>query len=291
MRTALICAVGLLFPFLPLASWAQGTCVSGYLTDARSSAPVRFAAVQLQHDGAGTVADEYGYFEVESATAWDRDTLLVLTGEVRSAYPVARSHSSGLRLAVRPVTARRRQPKTRAGASSREVAPLRAMWGIPGAQYAFLVKNDAPTRRGTLRTVSFYIGDGALPREVFRLRLYAVAGNAPGPDILTENVLLGAPRNNQWYTLNLASYQMPVPETGYFVALEYFADEGVRNTYTDSILEDYTPTGPLMRPVVEADARAVWYNNASTGWTLLPLHNGLFGRYGAMMKLEVDPTK
>lgn len=291
MRTAILCAAGLLFPFLPITSWAQGTCVSGHLTYARSSAPVRFAAVQLQHDGAGTVADEHGYFELESATAWDRDTLLVLTDDVRSAHGVASGHSSGLQLAVRPVAVRRRQPKTRAGASSLGAAPLRATWGIPGAQYAFLVKNDAPTRRGTLRTVSFYIGAGALPREVFRLRLYQVSDHGPGADLLLENVLLGAPRDNEWFTLDLAPYQVPVPETGYFVALEYFADEGVRNTYYDSILKDYTPTEPFMRPVVEANAQAVWYNSVGRGWTLLPRDNGLFGRYGAMMKLEVSPLK
>ena len=56
---------------------------------------MRFAAVQLQHDGAGTVADEHGYFELESATAWDRDTLLVLTDDMRSTHAVARGHSSG----------------------------------------------------------------------------------------------------------------------------------------------------------------------------------------------------
>jgi hypothetical protein len=121
---------------------------------------MRFAAVQLQHDGAGTVADEHGYFEVESATAWDRDTLLVLTDEVRSVHAVARGHSSGLRLVVRPVV-------TRAHTLSIGAAPLRATRGISGTRYAFLVKNDAPTRRGTLRTASFYIGDGALPREIY----------------------------------------------------------------------------------------------------------------------------
>ena len=46
-----------------------------------------------------------------------------------------------------------------------------------------------------------------------------------------------------------------------------------------------------MRPVVEANARAVWYNSVGRGWTLLPRDNGLFGRYGAMMKLEVSPLK
>jgi hypothetical protein len=264
--------------------------VSGHLLDTRSSAPVRFAAVQLQHDGAGTVADEHGYFELETATAWDHDTLLVLTGELRSAHAVARGHSSGLQLAVRPVTARRRQPKTRAGAPTGP-ALLRATWGIPGTQYAFLVKNDAPTRRGTLRTASFYIGDGALPREVFRVRLYAVADNAPGSDILTENVLLEAPQHNAWFTIDLARYQLPVPEAGFFVALEYIVSEGYRNTYSSHLLWDYTPTGPFMRPVWEARTSTVWSNPVGKGWGLVPVHNGLFGRYGAMIKLEVDPAK
>lgn len=252
---------------------------------------MRFAAVQLQHDGAGTVADEHGYFEVESATAWDRDTLLVLTDEMRSAHAVARGHSSGLELAVRPVADRRRQPTTRAGTLSLGTAPIRATRGISGTRYAFLVKNDAPTRRRTLRTASFYIGDGALPRDVFRLRLFAVADNAPGPDILTENVLLEAPQHNAWFTVDLAHYQLPVPAAGFFVALEYIPTEGTRNTYTSHLLWDYTPTGPFIRPVWEASTSTVWSNPVGEGWELLPLHNGLFGRYSAMIKLEVDPAK
>jgi hypothetical protein len=250
---------------------------------------MRFAAVQLQHDGAGTVADEHGYFELESATAWDRDTLLVLTDDVRSTHAVARGHSSGLQLAVRAAVARRRQPKTRTGAP--RPAILRATWGIPGTQYAFLVKNDAPTHQRTLRTVSFYIGDGALPSDVFRVRLYVVAGNAPGPDLLTENVVLGAPQHNAWFTLDLARYQLKVPEVGLFVALEYFPDEGHLSQYQSHLLWNYTPTGPFMRPVWEASTSTVWSNPVGKGWVLLPVHNGLFGRYGAMIKLEVDPAK
>ena len=284
---------------LPVGSHAQGTCVSGYLVDASSHAPLRFAAVQLLRDGAGVVADEHGYFELESTGAWDHDSLVVLLDAVRSTHEVAHDRSQGLRLAVAvpPVTvspvvlARRRRTPAPVTDLSPRIALSPAISGLPGAQYAFLAKNDAPTRRNILHTVSFYIGDGALPREVFRLRLYHVSDHGPGAELLTENVLLWASRRNEWFTLNLAPYHVAVPETGCFVALEYIVDDGIRPSYYQSILEDYTPTGPFMRPVVDANARTVWYNSAGRGWALLPLHNGLFGRYGAMIKLEVDTLK
>ncbi|WBA44255.1 hypothetical protein [Hymenobacter canadensis] len=247
--------------------------MSGHLVEASSQAPLRFAAVRLQRDGAGAVADEHGYFELESSAAWVQDSLVVWSDDVRAAHWVTSGHAVGLRLAVA-------LPPGREG-----------KWGYVGTQHAFRVKNDSLARGGTLRTASFYIGAGALPRKVFRVRLYDVAGNRPGVDVLTENVLMLAWRENQWFTVNLAPYHLAVPDAGYFIALEYFPDEGIRNSYFDSILVDYMPTGPFMWPVCEANTRNVWSYVIGTGWKLLPLDNGLYGRYGAMIKLEVDPPK
>ena len=284
---------------LPVTSQAQGTCVSGYLVEASSQAPLRFAAVQLQRDGAGAVADEHGYFELESTGAWDHDSLVVMTDEVRSVHRVDCGSSQELRLAVVVQRVNRyrapaRPKRTKASpVASPKVPPVRAAWGIPGTCYAFRVRNEAPARRGTLRTASFYIGDdGAIPREHFRVRLYHVTDKGPGAELFpNENVIADAPRSNSWHTIDLSTFHLAIPETGYYVALEFFVTEGSGGPSFRYGLYDYTPTGPFMRPVYEAHERNVWSNPGRTGWTLLPLHNGLFGRYSAMIKLEVAPLK
>ena len=190
----------------------------------------------------------------------------------------------------------RRAPAPVTTPAPRTPLPPRVL-GVPFAQHAFLVKNDTPTHRGTLRTVSLYIGNGALPSHMeFSVRLYYVTDHGPGENLLTEALFLYPTRDNEWYTLDLAPYGLDVPETGYFVALEFLLGKGA--PYDWAILPNYTPTGPVMRPVVETNARTVWYNTSPVfynstgrGWTLLPVHNGLFGRYGAMIKLEVAPAK
>lgn len=310
MRPHLLCTIGFLFVKLPFESQAQGTCVSGYLVEASSQAPLRFAAVQLQRDGAGAVADEHGYFELESAAAWDRDSLLVFTRlrglspTIRSAHGVAHDHSQGLRLSVAgppvaptPAPAPRAAPLRRKrafpAAPTLSPAATRATWGTLGTQYAFFVQNENPARRVTLRTASFYIGEDGFPREVFRVRLYQADGGRPGAELLPdERVFLWALRSNAWYTVTVAPYRLVLPAAGYFVALEYIPDEGHISAYTRAMLEDHTPTGPFTRPAYAAHASTIWSHAAGTaGWTLLPLDNGQFGRYAAMIKLEVDPLK
>lgn len=99
MRTCLLSAGGFLSLLLPFGSYAQGTYVSGYLVEAKTHAPLRFAAVQLQRNAAAVVADEHGYFELNSVTYWEHDSLLVFTDGVRSAHWVV-SNSKGLHVGV-----------------------------------------------------------------------------------------------------------------------------------------------------------------------------------------------
>ena len=131
MRTRLLCAAGFLFALLPVGSQAQGTCVSGYVVNAQSQEPLRFAAVQLQRDGAGAVADEHGYFELESTAPWDHDSLVVLHDAVRSALRVDHTRSQGLRLAV--------------AVPSVAVSPV--LPARPGPGNHPCPKDDAPTAR------------------------------------------------------------------------------------------------------------------------------------------------
>ena len=287
MRTRFLCASGLFSILLPLGSSAQSTCVSGYLVEAATQAPLRFAVVQLQHNGTAAVADEHGYFELKSATPWERDSLLVFTDRVHSAHWV-NSNSPRLHVAVAapPVSVRNRRGRLKHVAA---VPSLAGLWGLPGSQYAFFVNNTAPSRRRTLRTVSFYIGDGAIPREPFRVRLYQVAANGPGTELPPEMLQVFAPQSNAWVTVNLADYHVAVPEAGYFVALEFLVGGSMRPSETAIILPEYTPTGQLMCPVYAVPVQNAWRYVIGSGWERLPWHNGIFARYGAMIKLEVAP--
>jgi hypothetical protein len=163
--------------------------------------------------------------------------------------------------------------------------------GLPGSQYAFFVKNDKQKKLGNVRTVSFYIGENGFPREPFRVRLYKADGNynAPNTDLLTENVVVSASRGGEWYTIDLSSYNIPAPEEGFFVAMEWIV--GGDKFYTTNFMDNYTPYGQIMRPTFEFKESRTWSYTIGKGWNLLTLANGQGRRYNAMIKAEVDMIK
>ena len=307
--------IALLFLLLlPLLGRAQGKCVSGHVVDAETKEPLRFANVRLKLEGTCVIADEYGYFQLESSENHTQDSLIVEASaanpgtaqmEYASASVMIKSGSAeGLRIEVERQkellvdvrqTGQKRKKSTTATSyhNFNLLASIeeKGIFALPGTQFAFLIKNNPQTQLGNMRSVSFYIGDFCFPRELFRLRVYKADGNGPGTSLLDEMVLLLGPRTNQWYALDLNKFKIPVPENDYFIALEFYVDDGLRSAYWESILEDYAPSGLVMRPYFNPKVSTVWKYTIEKEWKLLPLNNSAFGRFGAMIKVEIDAVK
>ncbi|MGI4819739.1 MAG: carboxypeptidase-like regulatory domain-containing protein [Janthinobacterium lividum] len=281
---------------LPISSWAQEGRITGRVVDAASQNPIPFASINLREEQTGALTNEYGYFQLAMPTKVTEDSIIVMAlGYKRTALFVRRGTNmeevilqipkQAIQLANIEVEASKVKPLLLGAHTSSPGAGM--IQGMPGSQYAFLCKNDKAKKLGFVRSVSFYIGENGFPREPFRVRLYKADGNynAPNSDMLAESVIVSAARGGEWFTVDLTSYNIPAPEEGFYVAMEWIVSGD--KFYTTNFMDNYTPYGQILRPTFEFKDSRTWSYAIGRGWNLVTLANGS-SRFNAMMRAEVD---
>ena len=280
--------------------WAQQVQIKGVIVDKDTKEPLPFTSIGLKNEQIGALSNEHGQFIVPAPTKNEDDSLIVVAlGYARRAVLVKRGvagPSLSIEVPKRAVELSNVVVKAgkikNLGLGSRTDNPGEGMiQGLPGSQYAFFVKNEKNKRLGSVRTVSFYIGENGFPREPFRVRLYKADGNynAPNTDLLTENVVVSAPQGGQWYTIDLTPYNIIAPEEGFFVAMEWVVSGD--KFFATNFMDDYTPYGQIMRPTFEFKESRTWNYSMGKGWSLITAANSQGLRYNAMIKAEVDMIK
>ncbi|UOQ73758.1 carboxypeptidase-like regulatory domain-containing protein [Hymenobacter cellulosilyticus] len=294
-RLLTLFAFVLLFPAL---GFAQENKISGRIVDQKTKEPIPFASIGLKEEQSGALTNEYGFFQMAMPDK-AQDSLVVLAlGYFRKAILVKKgANLQDLIIEVpkrvielKEVTVKGGKVKDLSLGSKGSTPGEGMIQGLPGQQYAFFVKNEKGKKLGNVRSVSFYIGENGFPREPFRVRLYKADGNynSPNTDILTDNVVVSAPKGGEWYTIDLNSYNIPAPEEGFFVAMEWIVSGD--KFYTTNFMDSYTPYGQIMRPTFEFKESRTWTYSIGKGWSLITLaNNGM--RYNAMIKAEVDMIK
>ncbi len=284
---------------LPALSWAQENRITGRVVDSKTKDPVPFASISLREEGTGALTNEYGYFQLAGLEKTTQDSLVVMTmGHDRASIFIKRGNTEDLIVELNKRFIELKEVKVQGGkvknyemGSSKSEPGEGIIQGLPGSQYAFYVKNEKQKKLGNIRTVSFYIGENGFPREPFRVRIYKADGNynSPNTDLLTENLVVSASKGGEWYTIDLTTYNIPAPEEGFFVAMEWIV---LGDTfYTTNFMDNYTPYGQIMRPTFEFKESRTWSYTIGKGWNLLTLANGQGRRYNAMIKAEVDMIK
>ena len=284
---------------LPSLASAQEGRITGRVVDQATKDPVAFASISLRDEGTGALTNEYGYFQLAMPErSLDDSVIIEALGFRRTAIRAKRGANmedliielpkQSVRLADVTVKAAQMKP---ALLGARTTAPgLGMIQGLPGSQYAALMKNDKQKKFGYIRSVSFYIGENGFPREPFRVRLYRADGNynAPNSDLLLDNVVVSAARGGGWFDVDLTSYNIPAPDEGFYVAMEWIVSGD--KFYTTNFMDNYTPYGQILRPTFEFKDSRTWLYAIGRGWSLITLANGT-SRYNAMIRAEVDATK
>ena len=284
---------------LPLLSIAQDAKMTGRIVDDKTKEPIPFASIGLKLEQTGALTNEYGFFQMAMPQKNPQDSLIIMAlGYFRKAVLV----KPGIKVQDMIIEVPKRaialgEVKVQGGKvkgldlGSRSNNPGEGMiQGMPGSQYAFFVKNDKGKNLGNVRSVSFYIGENGFPREPFRVRLYKADGNynSPNTDLLTENIVVSAPKGGEWYTIDLTEYNIEAPKEGFFVAMEWIVSGD--NFYTTNFMDNYTPYGQILRPTFEFKEARTWNYTMGRGWSLITLaNNGM--RYNAMIRAEVDQIK
>ncbi|MCC2546095.1 carboxypeptidase-like regulatory domain-containing protein [Hymenobacter sp. BT175] len=274
--------------------------MTGRVLDQKTKEPIPFTSLGLKDEQVGVLTNEFGFFQIDPPQKNDTDSLVIFAlGYERKAILVRKT--DGKKEFVIEVPKRvfqLEEVKVQGGKvkdlslGARTKNPGEGMiQGQAGSQYAFFVKNDKKKKLGNVRSVSFYIGENGFPREPFRVRLYKPDGNynAPNTDLLTENVVVSAPRGGEWFTVDLTPYNIPAPDEGFYVAMEWIVAGD--KFYTTNFSDTYTAYGQIMRPTFEFKESRTWTYTIGKGWNLLTLANGQGQRYNAMIKAEVDMIK
>ena len=291
--------LGALLLAAPLLGRAQDNKITGHVIDGKTKEAIPFASIGLRNDGTGALTNEFGIFQLPGFEKGTTDSLIVMTlGYDRTTVFIKKGSSENLTIELKKRVIELQGVTVKGGKVKNLELGTRAdkpdegmIQGQAGSQYAFFVKNEKGKKLGNVRTVSFYIGDHGFPREPFRVRLYKADGNynAPNTDLLTENVVVSAPQGGQWYTVDLTSYDVPAPEEGFFVAMEWIV--GGDKFYTANFMDNYTAYGQVMSPTFEFKESRTWSYTIGKGWTQLTLANGQGKRYNAMIRAEVDMIK
>lgn len=286
-----IVSVGLLL--LPLLGRAQEVRISGRVVDAKAKEPVPFASLGLRKTGVGALSNEEGYFQIVGSLKNQQDSLICMTlGYGRKAVLINGGRIESLRIDMepRPFDSIMKMGPCRV-VVKQITPPLKGetIEGAPGTQCAFLIKSEKEKQLGKMRAISIYIGDNGFPRRPFRVRIYSIDGasEAPSSDLLTENVLYEPLKENGWYTKDLSAYDIATPDKGYFVALEF----GTMDLHPLSYIDNYTPSGQIMRPSFDIKEQSLWIRTGDKDWKKLTQPGESFSRYSFMVKIEVELLK
>lgn len=275
------------------ATTTRAPSLNGRVLDAKTHLPVPYASLSLLNEPNWTLANAKGHFELPAPEKSASDTLRVACPGYLPRPVVLRNHAlPDTTLTLERVAA---APKNQSPTSaqplirrlgSRAKKPGEGMiMGLMGAQFALLMEPSPKHRLGSIRSVSFFIGENGFPKGSFRIRIYRADGpnHSPGTDLLSENLVVAAPGGGQWFTVDVAKYFVEVPRDGFFVAMEWIVD------YKSSGLENgNTPPGQVLRPTFELRDSKTFSFTIGKGWNILTLKTSEFKSCNAMIRAEIE---
>lgn len=251
--------------------------ISGEIIEKGSDKHLPGAIITLIGEHTGTKADPRGYFRINMMKEQQHDTLEIMAAGYQALrVPVERSAASSWITAemLKKTVALTRDPNAAPAGPRVVVLGSKAtkksdgmMQGYPGTQYAFWIKNDG--QPGVLKSVGYFVDALGFPSEPFRVRIYKAlpGGKGPGEELLTDKVVVSAPKGGQWFNVDLSKYYLTLPKEGVFVAMEWLV-AGESFVATDS-KEEYTPYGQILAPTYEFKDNLTWNYTIGKQWSPL----------------------
>ncbi len=252
--------------------------ISGEVIEKGSDKHLPGAVITLAGERAGTKADARGYFRLPMMKERQNDTLeLMAAGYQAVRVPVERGPGSGW---VTVELIKKNTPVTRDVASSSTAAPRvltigskatkksdGMMQGYPGTQYALWIKNEG--QAGILKSVGFFVDALGFPSEPFRVHIYKAlpGGKGPGEELLTDKVVVSAPKGGQWFSVDVSKYYLTMPKDGVFVAMEWLV--AGETFVAGASKEEYTPYGQILAPTYEFKENLTWNYTIGKPWSPL----------------------
>ncbi len=177
-------------------------------------------------------------------------------------------------------------------ADSAHIAPFGTgpIDGLPGSQYAFLIRDAAHRPPHKLRAVTFRIGNGWLPREPMRLHVYQCNDDPeapPGKELTNKNFWISSATEGE-FSFDLSTDNVTISENGFFLVLEY--PEAGDHMYTREPISNYTPTGPVLRPPCARTDIRTWEYSIKEGWHRATALEKCWPVYESVLSVELEPA-
>lgn len=207
--------------------------LSGQITDIETKKPIPYSTVEVKNKGLGAASGLDGIFRLKLSYDIDgADTLLIKSlgyfDSLLTLDEYQRNPKKNIKL----------RPKTFL-LEALVVKPTpdilkKGVFEKPTSLYSFglgnqiaVFMNNNEKVNGIIRSASFCIGQSPYPKTPFRVRIYGVnESGAPGEDLISEGIIIKGKKKKKWVKVDLSDYQIPVPQEGYFVAMEWiFTDK------------------------------------------------------------------
>lgn len=242
LHLCLLCLSGVLF--LPISS-AQKWTIEGLVRDSSTGEPVSYATLEIPGKALGSLSDINGAFTLFLEQANQNDTVIVQNpGFETAAVPVAMLRQRGIvllrhkfvQLPEVVITAGGRQSAIEKGIT--EVPNPLPTYGMSTWMQVAGYFENARKDSGQIVGVSFYVPKTQKTRTPFRVRIYGCdAAGKPSEDLLHDDVILNASRGDEWVFADIGKYGIRLPETGYFVAMEWI-NAGEKYRYHEKIMSE-----------------------------------------------------
>jgi hypothetical protein len=219
----------LLFPNLLLAQLN----LSGKVIDATTKLPIAFVNLENFRAKTGTQTNQDGVFSLNLPSGKQSDTLKISCVGYLDKSITNLATAENLSYELTPVVFQLNEVKVgktkyeerQIGVidiSGQKIIYFNQSIQTPGSQRAVLIKNDGSI--GYLKRLHFFMGKD-MYEAPFRVHIYENKDNNPGEDLLNKSLELTAKKKNSWNEFDVAAYNIPIPEQGFWVAIEWIANE------------------------------------------------------------------
>jgi hypothetical protein len=155
-------------------------------------------------------------------------------------------------------------------------------WGA-GWEMAVYISNPKGDS-GIISKLKFYIQDRGFPQTSFRAKLYYVNKKDKSPDniMLDQELILNASKGNEWATIDISAYNIPIPADGFFVSMEWLP-AATTNAYTETIHKhEFSGQGQVLGESKEIKTSVTWARPFLGKWMFLeqkekPVVNAMIG--------------
>lgn len=225
MKAFMLSCLGI---FIVFTAFAQMT-IKGQVIDNQSKKGIPYALITWQQQAMGIYTKADGTFEIVpnstdsifkiSALGY-KDTTLNFILKETLIIPIHRQTYNFKEVIVKDQTyklIKDEMPK-------KGVSSFRSCDEV----HRFIMGTSFPTiGKGFFRSVQFKVSSKSDEQHQLRLRIFEMdKAGQPSHDILNEHIPI--PQKKGWITVDLESYNIPIPENGYLMAIEWI-DTGILN--------------------------------------------------------------